>query len=33
VDSIPLTATGKKMHYVVKAQAGADFTAGLLVAP
>ena len=33
VDNIPLTATGKKMRYVVKGQAGADFAAGLLVAP
>ncbi|MGD0263839.1 MAG: AMP-binding protein [Candidatus Methylomirabilota bacterium] len=33
VESIPLTATGKKMHYVVKAQAPQDFAAGLLVAP
>jgi len=33
VDSIPLTATGKKMHCVVKAQAGLDFAAGLLIAP
>ena len=33
VDSIPLTATGKKMHYVAKAQAGLDFAAGVLIAP
>ncbi|MBQ9708874.1 MAG: AMP-binding protein [Firmicutes bacterium] len=30
VDSLPHTATGKKMHYVLKAQAAEDMAAGLL---
>ncbi len=33
VESLPLTATGKKMHYVIRAQAPQDFAAGLLAAP
>ena len=33
VDSVPLTATGKKMHYVVKAEAGLGFAAGVLSSP
>ena len=31
VDSIPLTATGKKMHYVIKQQAAEDYAAGRLI--
>lgn len=30
VDSLPFTATGKKMHYVIKAQAAEDLEKGLL---
>ena len=30
VDSLPLTATGKKMHYVMKQQALEDLEKGLL---
>ena len=30
VEEIPLTATGKKMHYVIKEQAAKDYEAGLL---
>ena len=30
VDSLPMTATGKKMHYVLKQQAAKDLEAGLL---
>ena len=30
VDSLPMTATGKKMHYVMKQQAAKDMEAGLL---
>ena len=30
VDSLPMTATGKKMHYVLKQQAAEDLKAGLL---
>jgi acyl-coenzyme A synthetase/AMP-(fatty) acid ligase len=33
VDEIPLTATGKKLHYRVREQAKADAAAGLLIAP
>jgi acyl-coenzyme A synthetase/AMP-(fatty) acid ligase len=33
VDELPLTATGKKLHYRVREQAQADAAAGLLVAP
>ena len=33
VDQIPLTATGKKLHYKVREQAQADAAAGLLVTP
>jgi long-chain acyl-CoA synthetase len=33
VDSLPYTATGKKMHYKVKKQAAKDFAAGLLERP
>ncbi len=33
VDEIPLTATGKKLHYRVRAQALEDDAAGLLVRP
>jgi acyl-CoA synthetase (AMP-forming)/AMP-acid ligase II len=33
VDEIPLTATGKKLHYRVRAQAREDDAAGLLVRP
>ena len=30
VESLPHTATGKKMHYVIKQQAAEDLEAGLL---
>lgn len=30
VDSLPMTATGKKMHYVLKQQAAKDLEEGLL---
>jgi acyl-coenzyme A synthetase/AMP-(fatty) acid ligase len=33
VDEIPLTATGKKLHYRVREQAKADAAAGLLITP
>ena len=33
VDELPLTATGKKVHYQVRDQARADSAAGLLVRP
>jgi acyl-CoA synthetase (AMP-forming)/AMP-acid ligase II len=33
VDQIPLTATGKKLHYKVREQARADAAAGLLERP
>jgi acyl-CoA synthetase (AMP-forming)/AMP-acid ligase II len=33
VDSLPMTATGKKMHFRVREQAVADDAAGLLVRP
>ena len=33
VEQIPLTATGKKLHYKVREQARADAAAGLLERP
>ena len=30
VDSLPMTATGKKMHYALKQQAAKDLEAGIL---
>jgi acyl-CoA synthetase (AMP-forming)/AMP-acid ligase II len=33
VEEIPLTATGKKLHYKVREQARADAAAGLLERP
>jgi acyl-coenzyme A synthetase/AMP-(fatty) acid ligase len=33
VDALPMTATGKKVHYQVRAQAAQDAAAGLLERP
>jgi acyl-coenzyme A synthetase/AMP-(fatty) acid ligase len=33
VDALPMTATGKKVHYQVRAQAAQDAVAGLLERP
>jgi acyl-coenzyme A synthetase/AMP-(fatty) acid ligase len=33
VDALPMTATGKKMHYQVRDQARADAAAGVLERP
>jgi acyl-coenzyme A synthetase/AMP-(fatty) acid ligase len=33
VDALPMTATGKKLHYRIRAQAAEDAAAGRLVSP